>query len=381
MRSEPQNRRALLASLLLAYVFFAGQPAFCANQCASCGAPFTNVFYSTTDKLTEQKTLICSNCMILGTRCFLCSLPAKTNLTELADGRVLCARDAQTAVLDEGQAKQICGETRNSLDRLFSRFMAFPETNVTVSIVDRVHLQSLFKSAGQDSECPNVWGYHDSKRNRRGVEHAISLLSALPDRMFKATCAHEYGHAWLNENLSERRKRSLGQDAKEGFCELLSFLLMDANQEEAEKKLILRNTYTRGQIHLFIAAEHRYGFNDIVDWMKSGTDSRLTADDLGRVRNVEAASSTTKPRAQALLYKDQPAPVPDVLTLKGILWAPKTPQALINDRAFAVNEQGKVRVGKTNVAIRCLAIRQDGVRIQLLSSGQEQDLPLKSAPR
>jgi hypothetical protein len=36
-------------------------------------------------------------------------------------------------------------------------------------------------------------------------------------------------------------------------------------------------------------------------------------------------------------------------------------------------------VGKTNVTIRCLVIRQDAVRIQVVGSGEEQELRLKMA--
>ena len=52
-----------------------------------------------------------------------------------------------------------------------------------------------------------------------------------------------------------------------------------------------------------------------------------------------------------------------------------------NNRILAVNEEGKVRVGKTNVTIRCLAIHQDSVRIRIISSGEERELLLKTTPR
>jgi hypothetical protein len=44
-----------------------------------------------------------------------------------------------------------------------------------------------------------------------------------------------------------------------------------------------------------------------------------------------------------------------------------------------VKEQGKVRVGRTNVTIRCLAIHRDAVRIQIVGSGEERELRLKAA--
>jgi hypothetical protein len=287
-------------------------------------------------------------------------------------------------VLDEEEAKRVCREAKDSLDRLFSRFLDFPETNVTVAIVDRVHLQDLFKFAGRDYVCPNVWGYTETKTNRHHLEHCISLLSALPLASFKATCAHEYAHTWLNENLSEQRKKSLSRDANEGFCELVSYRLMEAQNEVAQKKLILSNAYTRGQIHLFLEAERLYGFNDVVDWMKYGVDDRLVGDDLRRVRNVELPRTAARPATNSPDYNPAPSPVPDALVLQGVLWvsgAKEQPAAIINNRTLGVNEEGKVRVGKTNLTIRCLAIRQDSVQIRIVGSGEERELRLKTASR
>jgi hypothetical protein len=310
--------------------------------------------------------------------CFICGLPAKTNYTQLPDNRILCARDARTAVLDEAEARRICRTTKDSLDRLFSRFLDFPDTNVTVAIVDRVHLQELFKFAGHDYVCPNVWGYLETTTNRGGMQHKLSLLSGLPLAGFKATIAHEYTHALLNENLSGKRRQSLSQDANEGFCELVSYRLMDSQNEEGQKRLIKLNAYTRGQIHLFIEAEQTYGMNDIVDWMKYGTDDRLVAGDLRRVRDVELPRLGARAATNLAAYGLKSTSIPDTLVLRGISWVQPRPVAMINNRTLGVNEQGRVRIGKTNITIRCLAIRQDAVRIQIIGSGEERELRLRA---
>jgi hypothetical protein len=365
----------------LACLLLAGQLLADSDRCAVCGNPFGARIFTVQDSVTEEKKQICQDCATLTTVCFICGMPVKTNYTTLPDGRILCARDARTAVLDEEDAKRTCREAKDSLDRLFSRFLDFPETNVTVAIVDRVHLQDLFKFAGRDYVCPNVWGYTETETNRHHLEHRISLLSALPLASFKATCAHEYAHTWLNENLPEQRKKSLSRDANEGFCELVSYRLMEAQNDAAQKKQILSNAYTRGQIHLFLEAERLYGFNDIVDWMKYGADDRLISDDLRRVRNVELPRTAATPATNSPTYNPAPSPVPDTLVLRGIYWAQEHPAAIINNRTLGVNEEGKVRVGKTNLTIRCLAIGQDSARIRIVGSGEEQELRLKTAPR
>jgi hypothetical protein len=377
MRCKP----LIYALVLLACLLLAGPALADSDHCAVCGSLFVTRVFTVQDSVTEEKKQICPGCATLSTVCFICGLPVKTSYTALPDGRVICARDVRTAVLDEAEARQVCREARTSLDRLFSRFLEFPETNVTVAIVDRVHLQDLFKFAGHDYVCPNVWGYTGTKTNGHHLEHSISLLSALPLASFKATCAHEYTHAWLNENLSDQRRQSLSRDANEGFCELVSYRLMEAQNEPAQQKLILSNTYTRGQIRLFVEAERLYGFNDIVDWIKSGADDRLTGDDLRRVRSLALPRPAASPATNAPVYNPAPSSIPNTLVLQGVYWAQEHPAAIINNRTLGVNEQGKVRVGKTNLTIRCLAIRQGSVRIRIVSSGEERELRLKAAPR
>jgi hypothetical protein len=348
-----------------------------AEKCAICGSVFGTVVYLIMDEVAEEKKEVCYNCAMLRPRCSTCGLPVFANFTELPDGRSICQRDIRTAVLDPEEAKRVGQETKAELDRLLSRFLAFPETNVTLELVDRVTLQQMFKFPGRDYQCPNVWGFIETTTNGTHLEHAISVLSGLPLDGYKATFAHEHSHAWLHENLSEQRQRRIDRDAMEGFCELVSFMLMEAQNEEKQKKLIQSNAYTRGQVHLFIEARNRFGFDDVLDWMKSGTDSRLLKDDLTRVRNLETVQRPPASVKQVIYTPPELAPAPEALILKGIVWSRNRPLALINDHGFEVREEGRVRLGKTNVVIRCLAISQDSVRIRVVNSGEEQELRLK----
>jgi len=342
-----------------------------------CDEKIGKLTYFWDDKVAGGKKTVCEKCSALTTVCYLCGLPAKKEITELSDGRILCARDVKSAVLDDKVAEQIIREVKDGLDRLFSRFITFPETNVTVALADRVNLQELFKFAGNDATCPNVWGYHQSKTNNHRLTHDIHLLSGLPRALLKATCAHEYTHAWMRENVSPERQESLSSNATEGFCELVSYLLMDAQQEENQMNVIKSNAYTRGQIHLFLQAERRFGFNEVVEWVQYGEDSQLLADDVARIRRV-AMPGRTNTAASFSFPAVESRPPPDELTLKGIKWSKTRPMATINDRVFEVRETLPVRVGKTNVTVRCLAIREDSVVIQVVGSKEQQTLKLKT---
>lgn len=346
------------------------------NVCEICGRPLGTEAFIVQDRVSLAKKEVCSPCVLSGTNCFICGLPARNNITELSDGRVLCERDAATSVLTQQDGTRNCRETRQSLGRLFWKYLAFPETNVGVTLVDRIHLQEEFKVPGNDQPCPNVWGHERSLTNAAGWHHEISVLSGLPLAGFAATCAHEYTHAWMNESLSLERKKGLSRDSVEGFCELIAFLLMESQLEEGQKELIKLNAYTRGQIDLFIEAEQRYGFNDVLKWVKYGADDRLRADELARIRKIDLPQTATRLPGSSADHANPNVAVPEFLTLKAIFWRQSQPLAIINDQTFGPLEEAEVRLGSSKVVIRCLEIRKDGVRVRMVGSGEERELTL-----
>ena len=66
---------------------------------------------------------------------------------------------------------------------------------------------------------------------------------------------------------------------------------------------------------------------------------------------------------------------------KGISWSKNKRLALVNNQSFEPGESGNVRVGTTNVTIRCLAVRKDSARIQIVGSSEEIELSLTGAIR
>jgi hypothetical protein len=369
------TRRQAFALTLSAGLFWGVWLHAESDRCAACGGTLGDAIYTVVDQVTQERKEICHSCATWPDRCFICGLPARKNSTRLSDGRFLCARDAKDAVLDADEAERICEEVKGDLDKLFSRFLTFPGGNVEIGIVDRVNLLA-FKIPGNDFECPNLLGYFRPQTNHGQLKYSISLLSALPRAEFKAVCAHEYTHAWVYENVSNARRKTLSSDAHEGFCELVAFLLLDAKGEEEGKRRILRNTYTRGQIDAFIEAERRCGFNDVVDWVKYGVDSRLDRNDLSRVRTIR--NPPPRPQtAQLDWYGREPAPAPATMTLRGFILTQTEWLALINDCALTEGEIGRIRVGKTNLLVRCLSLGENSVRIQNLASGEIQELRLK----
>ena len=349
------------------------------DVCAICGKPIQGTVYITTDKVTGEKKLICSDCIHLP-RCIICGLPVKEGGLELPDGRYLCARDAKTVVLTIDDARQICGQVKDDLDRLFSRFTFFP-TNVDATVIDRIDVDSMFVKEGNNFESPDLLGCIRPETANNETRYKMSLLTGLPLAQLKETCAHEYSHAWVGENVPKERRARLGRDAEEGFCELVGYLLMDSQNEEVEKKRVLQNRYTRGQIDLFIEAEKRYGFDQVLDWMKYGVTAQLEAGHVDELRDVKMPSAMPIANNPAIYINNHntnpPATAPATIKLQGVLWG-NQPVAIINGLSFFAKDQKQVKVGGTNVTIRCLEIRKKSVRIQNVDSGTEQELPLPS---
>ena len=70
--------------------------------------------------------------------------------------------------------------------------------------------------------------------------------------------------------------------------------------------------------------------------------------------------------------------MPDTLLLRGLSGPTQRRLALINDRTLALNEEGRVRVGTSNVTVRCLAISNDAVVIRVNGADEVMRLALRT---
>jgi len=377
-----QHRVRHLWTFFLMVCLCFGTPvmALAEDVCAICGKEIHGPVYLMTDKVTGKQVLVCSDCIKLP-RCSICGLPVKDNGLELPDGRWLCARDAKAVVLDADEIKQVCAQVEDDLDRLFSRFTSFP-TNVDVTVIDRIDVNSMFNTEGNSYESPDLLGCIRPETVNHKTRYKMGLLTGMPLAQLKETCAHEYSHAWVGDNVPKERHARLSRDAEEGFCELVGYLLMDAQNEEPEKKRVLQNHYTRGQIDLFIEAEQRYGFDEVLDWMKYGVAPQLEPGHVYEIRDIKLPRTKPVASQPAVYYALNPpapqsAPAPATIKLEGILWG-NQPVAIINGHSFLANDSQQVQLEKTNVTIRCLEIREKSVRIRYTGTGKEEVLLLPS---
>lgn len=350
------------------------------KKCHICGKGIQGTIYLFVDRAVGGEKTLCSDCRKLETHCFLCGLPVKTNYVSLKDGRYLCERDNREAIHSEDEVRSICEEVQAELNRSFSRFMTFPTTNMTINSVSQFALNDTFNTSRNQSECTSVYGSTSSHSfdEEKKFMHEIKLLSDLKKPKLMAVFAHESTHAWISENLSKKRLAVIAPQTKEGFCELIAYKLMEAHNETFEMGVIQSNTYSRGQIVALLEADAKYGFNEVLDWIRYGEDSEVDVKNLERIRILD---DTPRPAAQPVVFAPVAAAprraAPTTLILKGISGTSQRRFALINDSTFEAMEKGKVRLGLTNVTLHCLEIRSNSVLVQIEGETGKKELFLR----
>lgn len=343
-------------------------------KCACCGRFITDeTVYELTDRAEGGKVTICGDCVKLPRHCALCQLPVKEGYKEVGDGRFLCARDAQAAILDPERARRVLADIRSELDRFYSRFLSLPHSNVVLNIENQVHMDQILQSPGFERQCPYIYGYVRSLLLADSRwEHTIGILSAIPRSRMIGVYVHELAHAWIKEKVPTSRK--LSQKAVEGFCELMAYRFLETLGETAELRVIEENSYTEGQLALFLEAYRAYDLQRILEWLQYGKDPYLMAGDLDRIRNVDLPKAKPLPEP---VYRNVETAAPDELVLRGITGSGANRLALINNAVMASNEVAKVKVGTNTIEVRCVEIRADTAVVQPLDGSNRVVLKLR----
>ena len=335
-----------------------------ADKCEICSDNFTNKVFIVEDPVRLIKRHICLKCSKSKTVCSICGLAAVPRTQRmLADGRILCELDGRGAILNEDEAKAIFEEVKREVQSMLNRFGSFPDANVSAHLVNRTDfIKEYFRKPAVDDPEKLLGLTRSVSEDRTNFQHHIYLLSGLLRPQFASVCAHEYTHTWLNER--SKPSRTLNKDTVEGFCELIAWKYSSAKGHTNETGRILENTYTRGQIHAMIAAEQRFDFRRVIDWIESGEDSWIDKDHLEQILRLKDDPSdlTATPLWQQTTVRTE---VPKTLRLRGISGGGSRRFALVNDRTLEVGESAKVRVGDSNVVVRCLSIEDAAVTLEI----------------
>lgn len=361
-----------IVCLVLAYTGASAAPV--SEICLSCQQPIQRTIYTYKSPYYKDRQSFCATCAGLKTTCFTCKLPFAKFL-DLKDGRILCLKDSKTAILSGEEAQNIFNDVKRDVMKLLGGSKNFPDRNITFNLVDYDELQNLSRKRRFPQTHNTLYGLtRSSAADANEFEHKIDVLSGLTRGQFVGACAHEYGHAWMEENTI--KDRLLDADAIEGFCELLAWKITGDRSEHLERQFIRENDYTRGQIDAFIQADHDYTFYRVMKWVMAGVDPKFMPMNTARVLAL-----AEDPLATANTFAWPPPsavapPGPDTLVLKSISGTAKRRFALINGTTLGVNESAKVRLGTSNVVVKCLEIRDASVLIQLAGDVNHTELSL-----
>ena len=339
-----------------------------AANCVVCQQPLGRTYFWFETPVLSERQAVCASCIKLETRCSACKLPVKDRGLKLDDGRMLCPLHASQAILTLDGAREVMEEAKRSMFRLLRGYGTLPNRNIEVNLVNQRDLQQLATNTSPAQEHIVTVGLTRSFRRAKEWGHTIYLLGGQIRPAMLAAAAHEYTHAWMDENVPAQRH--LDRDTIEGFCELAAYKVMSSLEDESAKKVILANIYTHGQIQAFVKADDTVRFYRVVNWILSGVGERIEASDLLRGLTVK-----TEPVPLPSWPPVVPTPVPDTLQLKGVSGQPGRRWALINDQTLRAGETLRVRVGTSNVMVRCLTVSRDTAEIEV--QGRRQELRLR----
>ena len=361
-------RLSLLAVLFIPA--FAGADQFC----DVCKEKLVAKYYVRTDNYHDKKRNLCEACDKLTSLCVVCHMPVHPNFgLHLPDERQYCPEDAETAVMTEDLAATLFAKAKQEAMDLLSPYPPIPQWSIETHLVTREEFNREYRRKPGIDDPSKLLGLTFSLPDKEGkLKHDIYLLHGIPRDEFLSVCVHEYTHTWLNEH--QKKTRQLHKDSLEGVCELVAYKVVSKLGFEQEKKRILDNNYTHGQIASLVEAEKEYGFHRLVRWIMDGVDSWVDTGKLPRLLVLKEAQDPAP-----LLPNwgpSKPTAVPDTLILRGLSGTGAHRYALINNATLSVGEQTRVRVGPSNQLVRCLSIASNTVTLQVSGEPAPRQLEL-----
>jgi len=357
-------RRFWSAWLLVGALVFGASVVWAYDICAICQTRITRNPYVVEDRYRKTEVLVCGPCLQITNRCIVCNVRVHQKFgLHLPDGRVYCALDTNLAVMAEPIALDLFARAKEQALDLLVRYPPVPDHNLDVHLVTQEEFIRQYRRMPSIDNPLHLAGLTITwAKKDRTKQHDIYLLHGVPRDEFLAVCAHEYTHAWLQER--EKATRQLHKDTLEGVCELIAYQVVTRLRMDNEKERILNSSYTVGQINALVAAEKEYGMHRLIEWVDRGIDSWVDTNKLDAVLQLREPELPAEAPFQWLTPAVSP-PAPNKLILKSLTGSSRQPLALINNATLAVGEEVKVRVGTSNVLVRCLAISNGVVTIQV----------------
>ena len=326
-------------------------------HCLVCGkGPLTGQIW------IYPRGVVCDECQKLTDRCTICGLPVLEGDGHLktGDGRFICKYDAPNALMTVDQAQDLFAQVRDDVVDMYGPRFALKNTQVTVNMFD----VDYWSEKGRTNDL-HAFGFAHSRPADGGKwTHEVIMLSGRTRDEMTAVAAHEYTHLWINENRPA--SHHIDADTVEAICELTAYKLMGVKKLPGQQAKILKNPYTNGKIKTLVAVEQEAGSDYILNWVKTGQTETFDDD-----ANLAPLPSPTPP---VQIYR-APPPLPVGLKFSGVMVFGKVRQAVIDGVAFEAGEQKTVKLRDRSVSVRCSAIHDDDVLVELNAAATPVSLP------
>lgn len=225
------------------------------DYCAACGNLLAGTYFA----LPDRPERYCSRCIANRPRCDSCSAPVGEQHWTLHDGRIQCARCHATAIYDPVAAEQLFRET---VGAIIAQLHLELRIGVAFRLVDAPTMAEI-RAQASDGHAPDerVLGLYQ----RRGDSRAIFMLYGLPRLLFRTVIAHEYGHAWQNENAVHLNDEAL----REGFAEWVAYRhLCYLGCTKAARHLLTSTHPYRPYLEQVIEIERQFGPLGVLDHVR-----------------------------------------------------------------------------------------------------------------
>ena len=206
----------------------------------------------------------CPNCAQLPT-CLSCRLPGAER--RLADGRHICSKCLEMAIMDQKQAEKLFRQVRDDIYTYLNLRTGHP---IQFYLRDAGAFASLVGKKSSSEQ-----GYYEVSARyqvRRGVQSLVSatytiyVLSALSPPDFRNTVAHELAHDVGHELYPAVQK----QEDVEGFAEYISAIMNSYwhNDHLNQEKLQNREKDYADAYKKFLKIGWKNGLSDVLDYME-----------------------------------------------------------------------------------------------------------------
>lgn len=327
--------------------------------CTVCTKPLVGKYF-----IHNQTNLICVECEKLPTRCAACGVPVRDAGSKTTDGRVFCRVDAPNVVVAQEEASKLFAQARAGLSSLSDGVIELRSPEVAVQMVDVDYWNS--KPGTDGTSAMHRLGFSISRPIGGGFAHNVILMSGQLRNTALSTCAHEFTHLWLNENLKADRK--LEPDTREALCELFAFKLATRRADTNELTRIKQNTYTRGVILNAIEFDTRVGLAGVISWVRNGTESALPGVS-GNALATEVPSTPIELRP--------PPPPATKLELRSLIRTATRTVAVINGERFVTGSELSMLIDGKRRLVRLESATESSVIVTVDGIRQSLDLGTK----